>query len=170
MSARTSELCGFSVFSSAFEAKNGVRTQEEMPVRIEKYRRAPASPKEDYSIGCILLESPFFFDRTDWIPLPDWQKQTEEKDSKLRKSPENLSGSESNQSCKPDISSHRKKGALLSGKPKFGAPQIILPRLGQNAARSLQKLSEIHRTAGIDHAGSWKTWSGQESLGRNSVG
>jgi putative restriction endonuclease len=52
-----------------------MKAQEEMRVRIEKYRRAPASPKEDYSIGCILLESPFFFDRSDWIPLPNWQKQ-----------------------------------------------------------------------------------------------
>jgi len=41
---------------SAFETKNGVRTQEEMRVRIEKYRRATANPKEDYAIGCILPE------------------------------------------------------------------------------------------------------------------
>jgi putative restriction endonuclease len=46
----------------------------EVASRIEKYRRASAKSKEDYSIGCILLETPFFFDRNDWIPLPDWQK------------------------------------------------------------------------------------------------
>ena len=30
---------------------------------------------EDYQIGCILLEQPFFFEEKDWIPAPaDWKQ------------------------------------------------------------------------------------------------
>ncbi len=40
-----------------------------MRVRIERYRRG-ADPTEDYQIGCIVLELPFFFDRDEWISPP----------------------------------------------------------------------------------------------------
>jgi len=38
--------------------------------RIEHYRRAPSDPREEYTIGCIVLEEPFFFERNQWIPAP----------------------------------------------------------------------------------------------------
>jgi len=57
----------------AFAEKNGARTLKEMRIRIEKYRRTVPRPTEDYEIGCILLEQPFFFPRNQWIPAPnDW--------------------------------------------------------------------------------------------------
>jgi putative restriction endonuclease len=47
-----------------------------MRSKIAQYRRTPSpSTAADYQIGCILLESPFFFDRADWIPLPDWKRE-----------------------------------------------------------------------------------------------
>jgi putative restriction endonuclease len=55
----------------AFGQKNGVSTLEEMRRRIERYRRTRPDPGEDYEIGCILLEQPFFFERRDWFPPPD---------------------------------------------------------------------------------------------------
>ena len=58
---------------AAFEEKNGARSLEEMRRRIEKYRRQPSERLEDYTIGCILLEQPFFFPKDLWIPIPaDW--------------------------------------------------------------------------------------------------
>jgi putative restriction endonuclease len=54
----------------AFGEKNGAPTYEVMRQRIEKYRRVPPSPHEDYPIGCILLTQPFFFERPNWIPAP----------------------------------------------------------------------------------------------------
>jgi putative restriction endonuclease len=54
----------------AFGEKNGAPTYEAMRERIEKYRRVPPSPHEEYEIGCILLTRPFFFARADWIPVP----------------------------------------------------------------------------------------------------
>jgi hypothetical protein len=52
----------------AFGDKNGAATFDEMRRRIERYRRVPPDPHADYTIGCILLQAPFFFDRQDWIP------------------------------------------------------------------------------------------------------
>jgi putative restriction endonuclease len=57
----------------AFGQKNGAETFIEMRKRIERYRKT-RSAVEDYEIGCILLEQPFFFDRSEWIPAPaDWK-------------------------------------------------------------------------------------------------
>jgi HNH endonuclease len=54
----------------AFDEKNGAPTYEVMRERIEKYRRVPPAPQEEYTVGCILLTQPFFFDRAEWIPAP----------------------------------------------------------------------------------------------------
>jgi putative restriction endonuclease len=54
----------------AFGEKNGAPSFFEMRRRIERYRRIPPDPREDYTIGCIVLEEPFFFDRPRWIPAP----------------------------------------------------------------------------------------------------
>jgi putative restriction endonuclease len=54
----------------SFGIKNGATTIVEMRARIEKYRRQPAAPHENYRIGCIILTQPFFFPRDRWIPVP----------------------------------------------------------------------------------------------------
>ncbi len=52
-----------SIVWQAFGEKNGALTEEEMRARITRYRRTPnPGAADDYQIGCILLESPFFFD------------------------------------------------------------------------------------------------------------
>ena len=53
----------------AFEEKNGSATFTEMRTRIERLRREPPS-REDYMIGCVLLQDPFFFSRNEWISAP----------------------------------------------------------------------------------------------------
>jgi putative restriction endonuclease len=59
----------------AFGVKNGAYTLKEMRVRIEKYRNSQPSQTEDYEIGCILLEQPFFFRKDEWIPAPaNWSR------------------------------------------------------------------------------------------------
>ncbi len=55
----------------AFGEKNGARSLQEMRRRIERYRRIPPDPAEDYVIGCVVLEEPFFFERPDWFPPPE---------------------------------------------------------------------------------------------------
>jgi putative restriction endonuclease len=58
----------------AFGQKNGAMTEEEMRARVEHYRRGVLDRSQDYNVGCILLEGPFFFRREDWVPLTDWSK------------------------------------------------------------------------------------------------
>jgi putative restriction endonuclease len=55
----------------AFGEKNGARTFEEMRARIGKYRKGVLDPREDPSIGCVILTQPFFFDEIDWASIPD---------------------------------------------------------------------------------------------------
>jgi len=55
----------------AFREKNGAPTIHEMRRRIEKYRRIPSSPFENYVIGCIILQGLFFFDDSERITVPE---------------------------------------------------------------------------------------------------
>ena len=59
-----------SVAWDAFGEANGARSLDEVRVRIAKYRRGPIAANQDPIIGCILLEEPFFFEESDWIPSP----------------------------------------------------------------------------------------------------
>lgn len=56
----------------AFGAKNGAASEAECLARIRHYRRGSAFAP-DPEIGCVILERPFFFPRSDWIPIPsEW--------------------------------------------------------------------------------------------------
>src|SRR4030095_949895 len=46
------------------------RTLDELRRLIARNRHEPISQSENPMIGCILLEEPFFFEESDWIPLP----------------------------------------------------------------------------------------------------
>jgi putative restriction endonuclease len=52
----------------AFREKNGVVDYIALRLRIEQYREAT---KGDPEIGCNILNSPFFFEEKDWIPVPE---------------------------------------------------------------------------------------------------
>ena len=51
----------------AFGEKNGVAHYAALRRRIERYRGAI---KGDPEIGCNILNGPFFFEKSDWIPAP----------------------------------------------------------------------------------------------------
>ena len=55
----------------AFGEKNGASSLDEMRRRIERYRRIGSDPGEDYQIGCIILNEPFFLERADWFLPPE---------------------------------------------------------------------------------------------------
>src|SRR6266542_1680902 len=64
-----------SIAWEAFEVKNGAATMAEMRVRIERYRRTRVRPNEDYHVGCLIIQHPFFLHEPDWIPAPpDWRR------------------------------------------------------------------------------------------------
>jgi putative restriction endonuclease len=120
----------------AFGQKNGAMTIDEMRERVERYRRSVIIRGEDYNIGCILLESPFFFKREDWIPVSDWSRNI-------------VRGKGFDAEVEPGRSIWDKVQILLAGrnvfeefpeyalneKPRYGSPQTILPRLGQGSFR-----------------------------------
>jgi putative restriction endonuclease len=120
-----------------FGQNNGAKTIQEMRERVERYRRSVPSPGEDYDIGCILLESPFFFRREDWIPLSDWSRnivrgkgfdvEVEPGRTIWKRVQTLVTGLE----LFPEESTEY----ALKGKPRFGSPQTVLPRLGQGSFR-----------------------------------
>ena len=57
----------------AFGEKNGAPSLDEVRQRTAHLRRDSPRPWEDYTIGCILLAEPFFWDEKDWFRQPaDW--------------------------------------------------------------------------------------------------
>jgi len=119
----------------AFGPKNGAPSLDKMRQRVEKYRRATPDPRDDYTVGCIILQSPFFFDESEWIPVPsDF-------------SPNIVQG----KSYDADTSSGRalweavrlRMHAVQVGElaepqaAMFGEPVLIRPRLGQGTFRVL---------------------------------
>ena len=118
----------------AFGEKNGAATIEQMRERIEKYRHERANPHEDYKVGCIILEQPFFFEERDWIPAPsDFAKNI-------------VSGKRYDLSIEPgqslwdQVQIRLRAGSReheLTGekKPLYGEPMLVLPRLGQGSFR-----------------------------------
>jgi putative restriction endonuclease len=120
----------------AFGQKNGAASLQELRMQIGRYRRQEPETMEDYQIGCILLEQPFFFSEPDWIPVPeDWKSNivrgksydlTKETGRQLWEEVQlRLQGRE--------LLSHGAVAAeAVAG---YGAPTIVIPRLGQGSFR-----------------------------------
>jgi putative restriction endonuclease len=118
----------------SFGQKNGADSYLEMRQRIEKYRRIVPAPHEDYMIGCILLGSPFFFARDEWIPVPDsWARNIVRGKGYETDSADGLHLWEDVQSRlygAPTMTADRGLNAEM-----FGKPALIRPRLGQGTFR-----------------------------------
>lgn len=66
----TSSLLPLSIAWETFGAGNGVPSFQELHRKVKEHRRGTGRPGEDYTIGNIILEQPFFFRREAWIPSP----------------------------------------------------------------------------------------------------
>lgn len=135
----------------AFGPKNGASTLAEMRRRIEKYKYRKAAPEryEDYVVGCILLEQPFFFPKPMWIPAPeDWkpnivQGKTYATDTvvgrrvwdRVRVRLEALPGAR--ELVAHPAAAAQDPAATFDHGPRFGEPILIRPRLGQGSFRVL---------------------------------
>jgi len=128
-------LLPISLAWEAFQVGNGARDLFEMRTRVEKYRRAQPSAHEDYTIGCILLEQPFFLPREQWIPIPnDWSPNiVQGKTYDLTAEPGRTLWNElqTKRSVSLESSFVREVTAAV------GEPVLIRPRLGQGAFRIL---------------------------------
>jgi putative restriction endonuclease len=114
---------------NAFGTKNGATSLPQMRARIERYRRASADSREDYTIGCILLESPFFFSPSDWIPEPPgWhQNIVQGKTYDLEVEP--------GETLWREVQGRLALRQTISADRRYGEPTLVLPRLGQGSFR-----------------------------------
>jgi putative restriction endonuclease len=122
-----------SVAWDAFQEKNGAPDLLEMRQRIEKYRRIRPAPHEDYEIGNILLEQPFFFDRDQWFPVPDWHANI------VRGKGYDLT-TEVGRSLQQQVEARlrtRLFETVGEKGPRYGEPIPVRPRLGQGSFRIL---------------------------------
>jgi len=130
-----SSILPSSVAWEAFGYKNGASSFNKMRERIEKYRRIPADPHNDYNIGCIILESPFFFPENEWIPQPkDFSANIVQGKSYDSASP---IGRELWKAIQLRIQATTLPMIEDRQMPMFGDPVLIQPRLGQGAFRVL---------------------------------
>lgn len=120
----------------AFGSRNGAVSLTEMRRRIEKYRRTPPTTA-DYTIGCVLLGAPFFFEERDWIPVPDnWSPSiVQGKRYDLTQPP----GSDLWNAVQVRLlarqPSHVSEQLSDLSTARYGQPTTILPRLGQGIFR-----------------------------------
>ncbi len=116
----------------AFDVRNGALSLSDMRTRLAKYRRSQDDANVDYTIGCIILEQPFFLERDRWIPTPDdW-------------SPNVVQGKRYDLSKDTGLTLWRQLRAVLELSPKeredfqrYGSPITAFPRLGQGSFRVL---------------------------------
>jgi len=116
----------------AFGIKNGAASLFDLRKKIDRYRNQESDPFQDYQIGCILLEQPFFLPEEKWIPAPqDWPKNI-------------VSGKSYDLSVEPGASILRQLSAqqiqpnlIRENSPRYGEPVLVEPRLGQGSFRVL---------------------------------
>jgi putative restriction endonuclease len=121
----------------AFGEKNGAETEAEMRRLIENRRKRmgiQTDPNADYNIGCTLLQSPFFFQRDEWILVSDWPSQVVQGKGYT-------TDEEAGRRIWAEVGFRLQAHSVnvaepeLAASPRFGQPQTVLPRLGQGAFR-----------------------------------
>ncbi len=118
----------------AFGESNGARSLPQMKAQIARYRKLDPADRSDFRIGCRILTQPFFFEEKDWIPVPaSWASnivsikkyKTAERD-----------GRRLWEAVTSKLEMERVAGHGMP-EERFGEPQLIHPRLGQGAFRSV---------------------------------
>jgi len=127
-------LLPLSLAWEAFEKKNGTPDLNALRTKITAYRhRAEIDPV----IGCIVLTSPFFFQREDWIPQPmDWKPNIVQ--GKTYNTDETI-GKELWQTISARIEKEKIISAMsvIEETARYGPGYIIHNRLGQGAFKIL---------------------------------
>ena len=132
----------------AFERKNGVDSLSDLIARVRRYRVDDHSI--DPAIGCNVLAEPFFFPRSQWIPVPsDWaanivQGKTYESNSEEG---QNLwNAVQQRIAPTPRVQDSGSAETLVDDR-RFGAEYLTRGRLGQGAFRVLVTDAYLRRCA-----------------------
>jgi len=133
-----STILPISLAWDAFGEKNGASSLEEMRTRTEKYRRKAPSHGEDYQIGCILLQQPFFFEEKEWIPAPaDWKQpivQGKGYDTATGLGKKLWDDVQLRLQTRKDLWEEARVTDVEGG---YGSSVMVMPRLGQGSFRVL---------------------------------
>lgn len=117
----------------AFGERNGAATFAEMRLRIERLRRTDSDPHQDYTIGCVILQDPFFLSDDHWIPVPsDFSRNiVQGKSYDLRTG----TGRQLWEAVMGQRLANRPSRVSEVPGPIYGEPTTSRPRLGQGAFR-----------------------------------
>jgi putative restriction endonuclease len=118
----------------AFGIKNGARSLEEMRSRVGKYRHQPATPHQDYTIGCRIVTQPIFFPETLWVPQPkSWGQSIVVGKTYSTGDPEGIELWE--QIADRGAATSSPLRGFAEPQSRYGEPTLMMPRLGQGAFR-----------------------------------
>jgi putative restriction endonuclease len=144
-------ICGFGYFArysslpdwlawESFGLGNGAASLEELRARISAIReriRFQGAPRAE--IGCILIVQPTFFSEADWIRQPsDWRVRTvSSKGYDLTTGEGARIWAECLARARPPANIPVPNPSLVVGPvgPRYGAPTVVRPRLGQGTFR-----------------------------------
>ena len=135
----------------AFGNKNGTPDYISFAQAIYKYRKSDRKTEPDPVIGCIILTTPFFFDRADWIPVPpDWKPNIVQG---KRYSGDSFAGRSLNQQVEERLkrSQYHFSDPNIIYEPddnRYGSGYTAFPRLGQGAFR-VMVTEAYHRRCAI---------------------
>lgn len=140
-----SAIAGFGTFArhvvarvnsawEAFGVANGTATFAEMDRMIRSYRADGAREHGGYEIGCTMIVEPVFFQQKDWIPQPEgWGN------SIVSGKGYDLSEGEGRrihlQCLARSVVTSPDLLFVAEQTKRYGAPQIVRPRLGQSTFR-----------------------------------
>lgn len=117
---------------NAFGNKNGVESQHDFLTALRRFRR-DAHPTQN--IGCVILASPFFFTREQWIAAPaSWSKNIVRGKGYATASDE---GAALLQAVRERLPIANETDELLDGDNPDRPLRVIRSRLGQGAFRAL---------------------------------
>lgn len=134
----------------AFETKNGTPDYVSFRNSIYKYRRSDYRTEPDPEIGCMILSTPFFFERQNWIPVPeDWRPNIVQ--GKIYDTNTLLGKKLYDQvmSILKDRHLHQSEMiAEINAGNQYGSAQIVYPRIGQGTFK-VMVTEAYHRRCAI---------------------
>ena len=116
----------------AFGEANGAASREDVRDLVKKYRNLDRQTKADFTIGCRILTSPFFFDEEQWMLPPESfaRNIVTAKSYDTDEAEGRDLWNQVNERWDPIA-----RSAVPQAGERFSKPQIILPRLGQGTFR-----------------------------------
>ncbi|MDO8282772.1 MAG: HNH endonuclease [Thermodesulfovibrionia bacterium] len=131
-----------SIAWEAFEQKNGAGSFDEFRQKIMHFRRQHGGVEPDPSIGCIILATPFFLRKEEWLPVPsNWSSNIVQGKTYNAKDPY---GQQLWQHIQDYLKSRNKEviinkevNIVAEDQVSYGAEYLTRARLGQGAFRIL---------------------------------